>query len=246
MSKSPLIKILSYSLIKELYKHHNSVLILEASGSQCICVWVLLSQCKYFTLYWYLSLEMDFFLIPVTRSLKPGTKYSHSSIQKLFLQHLLILFSFINSKIISSAPSTRLVKSSTNVCVCGSLPSCILCNPMDCRSPGSSVHGILQARILEWVAILFSRGASRPGIKLRSPTLWADSLLSEPPGKPTLQIVGAKKKVYWRWYNSLELHFKWFLPLPYRWIISTTSWQTSVSQILFSVIQKETLIIPKK
>ena len=31
-------------------------------------------------------------------------------------------------------------------------------NPMDCRLPGSSVHGILQARILEWVAMLFSRG----------------------------------------------------------------------------------------
>ena len=33
-----------------------------------------------------------------------------------------------------------------------------LCNPMYCRPPGSSVHGILQARILEWVAIVFSRG----------------------------------------------------------------------------------------
>ena len=33
-----------------------------------------------------------------------------------------------------------------------------LCNPMDCRSPGSSVHGIFQVRILEWVAISFSRG----------------------------------------------------------------------------------------
>ena len=33
---------------------------------------------------------------------------------------------------------------------------------MDCSSPGSSVHGISQARILEWVAILFSRGSSRP------------------------------------------------------------------------------------
>ena len=33
-----------------------------------------------------------------------------------------------------------------------------LCNPMDCITPGSSVHGILQARILEWVAIPFSRG----------------------------------------------------------------------------------------
>ena len=35
-----------------------------------------------------------------------------------------------------------------------------LCNPMDCNPPGSSVHGILQARILEWVAISFSRGSS--------------------------------------------------------------------------------------
>ena len=37
-----------------------------------------------------------------------------------------------------------------------------LCNPMDCGLPGSSLHGILQARILEWVAISFSRGSSRP------------------------------------------------------------------------------------
>ena len=37
-----------------------------------------------------------------------------------------------------------------------------LCNPMDCSPPGFSVHGILQARILEWVAIPFSRGFSRP------------------------------------------------------------------------------------
>ena len=37
-----------------------------------------------------------------------------------------------------------------------------LCNPVDCSPPGSSVHGILQARILEWVAISFSRGFSLP------------------------------------------------------------------------------------
>ena len=37
-----------------------------------------------------------------------------------------------------------------------------LCDPMDCSSPGSSVHGILQARILEWVAMPFSRGSSWP------------------------------------------------------------------------------------
>ena len=37
-----------------------------------------------------------------------------------------------------------------------------LCDPMDCSPPNSSVHGILQARILKWVAISFSRGSSRP------------------------------------------------------------------------------------
>ena len=35
-----------------------------------------------------------------------------------------------------------------------------LCDPVDCSLPGSSIHGILQARILEWVAISFSRGSS--------------------------------------------------------------------------------------
>ena len=41
--------------------------------------------------------------------------------------------------------------------------SCLtLCDPVDCSPPGSSIHGILQARILEWVAISFSRGSSRP------------------------------------------------------------------------------------
>ena len=55
----------------------------------------------------------------------------------------------------------------TFYCVCGSYSVCMLnhvwlfCNPIDYSPPGSSVHGILQARILEWVAISFSRGFSR-------------------------------------------------------------------------------------
>ena len=49
------------------------------------------------------------------------------------------------------------------VCVCMSTQSCpTLCDPMDFSPPGSSVHGVLQARILEWVAISFSRGSSQP------------------------------------------------------------------------------------
>ena len=56
-----------------------------------------------------------------------------------------------------------------------------LCNPMDCSPLGPSVHGILQARILEWVAMPFYRGSSRPRDQPGSPALRAESL---PPGKP--------------------------------------------------------------
>jgi len=49
-----------------------------------------------------------------------------------------------------------------------------------------TVRGILQARILEWVAFLFSRGLPNPGIKARFPALRADSLPAEPPGKPRI------------------------------------------------------------
>ena len=62
--------------------------------------------------------------------------------------------------------------------------SCLtLCDPMDCSLPGSSVRGILQARILEWVAVSFSRWSSQPRIEPGCPTLQADALPSEPPGK---------------------------------------------------------------
>ena len=54
---------------------------------------------------------------------------------------------------------------------------------MDCGPPGSSIHGLLQARILEWVATSFSRDLPDKGIEPRSPTLSADSLLTEPSGK---------------------------------------------------------------
>ena len=63
--------------------------------------------------------------------------------------------------------------------------------------------GILQARVLEWVAMPPSRDLPYPGIEPRSPTLQADSLPSEPPGKamyrmivPNIQIIrsGAKEK----------------------------------------------------
>ena len=66
--------------------------------------------------------------------------------------------------------------------------SCLnLCNPMDCSPPDSSVPGILQARILAWVAASSSKGSPKPGIKPRSPALQADSLPSDPPVNPNIQ-----------------------------------------------------------
>ena len=67
---------------------------------------------------------------------------------------------------------------------CSVSESCLtLCNPKNCSTPASSIHGIFQARVLEWVAISFFRDLPNPGIEPRSPALQADALPSKPPGK---------------------------------------------------------------
>ena len=80
----------------------------------------------------------------------------------------------------SSSPKVGEKKPDVPACrvVTQSCPT--LCSPMDCSLPGSSVHGISQARVLEWVAISFSRGSSWPrdqtwvsSIASRRFTIWA-------------------------------------------------------------------------
>ena len=70
-----------------------------------------------------------------------------------------------------------------------------LSNPMDCGPPGSSIHGIFQARVLEWVAISFSRGSSPPRDRTQVSALQTDALPSEPPGKPYMQLAAAAKSL---------------------------------------------------
>ena len=60
-----------------------------------------------------------------------------------------------------------------------------LWDPVDCSLPGSSIHGIFKARILEWVAISFFRGSSQPRDQTQVSCITTDTLLSEPPGKPS-------------------------------------------------------------
>ena len=70
---------------------------------------------------------------------------------------------------------------------------------MDCSLPGSSIHGIFQARILEWVAFPSPGDLPDPGIEPWSPALQADSLPFEPPGKPK---------------EGMDQHINKILPLP--------------------------------
>ena len=66
-----------------------------------------------------------------------------------------------------------------------SFHSCLtLCYSMDSTLPGSSVHGLLQARILEWVAVPFSRYIPHPRIEPESPALPRRFFTTKPPGKP--------------------------------------------------------------
>ena len=70
-------------------------------------------------------------------------------------------------------------------------PSClILCDPMDCSPPGSSVHGILQARILELGAVPSPRGSSQPRAPTRAPPALAGGFFTTAPSrKPFLSSI---------------------------------------------------------
>ena len=72
------------------------------------------------------------------------------------------------------------------VCVLVAQSCLTFCDPMDCSPPGSSVHGILQARTLEWVAIPPPGDLPDPGIQPTSlsPALAGGFFTTEPPGKP--------------------------------------------------------------
>ena len=76
------------------------------------------------------------------------------------------------------SPLGKLDKGYMHVCCVSRSAVSDFFDPMDCSLPGSSVHGILQVRMLEWVAMPSSRGSSQP----RAPALHADSLPSEPLG----------------------------------------------------------------
>ena len=68
------------------------------------------------------------------------------------------------------------------ICVSRSQSCPTLCDPMDCSPPGSSVHGIFQARVLEWVAIPFSRGSSQPRVQTQVSCITGRLFTAQPSG----------------------------------------------------------------
>ena len=92
-----------------------------------------------------------------------------------------------------------------------------LCNPMDCSMPGSSVHGLSQARILEWIARSFSRGFPHSGIKPKSPALQVDTLLSDPTREvPCTQLLLHKIQ----WHTMIATYSQWILTYSQKLFVS--------------------------
>ena len=89
------------------------------------------------------------------------------------------------------------------------LQSCpALCDPVSCSLPGFSVHGVLQAKILEWVAISSSRGSSQPRARTRASYISCVGgfFTTAPPEKPILSLGTLGLSVKSHFTNSLNLY----------------------------------------
>ena len=118
--------------------------------------------------------------------------------------------------------------------------SCLtLCNPMVCSPLGSSVHVILQARTLEWVAFPYPGDLLNPGIELVSPALLVDSSPSEPPGKPT------PKRIYILYEQLSHSDCLWFHAeqVPWRAYFSLIIWPKWRASALVAKHQHETIFL---
>ena len=105
------------------------------------------------TMEWVaISLQVYLFVYTGETLLKGREVYMYS-------QFIVLICNSANN--FSSYHELLITKSESESEVAQSCPT--LCDPVDCSLPGFSIHGILQARILEWVTISFSRGSSRPG-----------------------------------------------------------------------------------
>ena len=131
-----------------------------------------------------------------------------------YIVSFIILKSLTLSLLVLCASKSILfeIKIVTAACVrAKSLQSCLtLCNPVDRSPPGSSVHGILQARILEWAAMPSSRELSWPRDQTHISYLlhWqVGSLPLVPPGKPSLQCTYSYLSFFFFFLHIIKIYF---------------------------------------
>ena len=118
------------------------------------------------------------FLPSVSKGRAQGASNARGGRWEKWVQNVLVCGNTVESR--EGKPRAR-IQVLKKMSVLQSCPT--LWDPRDCSPTGYSVHRILQARILEWVAISFSRRSSQPRNQTQVSCI-ADSLLSEPAGKP--------------------------------------------------------------
>ena len=130
----------------------ETLMLLNHGWKKCIA----LNNLSWFLIYKHLSLTcVSFFRAPVSTA-------PISSMKNQWLIHTMKTYSKRDvTERLSWSPSFK-IPTGKDVHAKSSQSCPALCDPIDCSPPGSSVHGILQARTLEWVAISSSRGSSQP------------------------------------------------------------------------------------
>ena len=147
-----------------------------------------LSLVQLFVTPWTAACQASLFLLPqlpqthvlwVGDAIQTSYPLSSSSLPAFNLSQHQGLFHWVGSSHLVAKKESEVTQPCLTLC----------CRLIDYSLPGSSIHGIFQARILEWVAISLSRAPSWPRDQTLSLALQADSLPSEPPGKPRVAKV---------------------------------------------------------
>ena len=157
-----------------------------------------------------ISFRIDWFDLAVQRTLK--RLLQHHSLKASIHWCLAFFMAQLSHPYMTTGKTIVVIVLVTQLC-----PT--LCDPTDCSSPGSSVYGILQARILEWVAISFSRGSSWPGDWTQVSCI-AGWFFTNPPQFNTWILIqadsGLRWSPLWAWFGAIVLALSTVL---YSWML---------------------------